>query len=321
MSRATKKEMAVRHAMLVDLVAEHGPCSVRHIFYRATVVGVPGITKNQSGYNKVQRAVLDLRRSGDIPYHLIVDNTRWRRQPTVWTGADEVLNHVAATYRRNLWDESAYRVEVWCESDSIAGTILPVTDKWAVPLFVCRGQSSETFAHSAVDEWEADLSSKPIILYIGDLDPHGLEIEEALEEKLFRFHRRAQARQFRKANSDIDMTDVMRSIASDLGYGPDAFDGVVFKGPPDVVTYPDFEMQRLAVTWEQVEAGDLPGSPPKKQFRHPRSVEAEALPPKELVALLDSAIEEYVDPDQLKALKVAEESEREIFRRLAEAHG
>ena len=72
--RASRAEMFERKSALIDLVYEHGPSSVRHIFYRAVVTGVTGITKNQSGYDKVQRAVLELRRSGDIPYSLIVDN-------------------------------------------------------------------------------------------------------------------------------------------------------------------------------------------------------------------------------------------------------
>ncbi len=129
--RATKAEMQVRRLMLADLAAEHGPCSVRHLFYRSVVAGMPGITKNDPGYDKVQTLVLELRRSGDIAYSAIVDSTRWMRVPDMWGSVQEALDDTARLYRRDLWRSSPYRVEVWCESDSIASTITGMTYRWA----------------------------------------------------------------------------------------------------------------------------------------------------------------------------------------------
>src|SRR5437870_3324607 len=75
--RGTNAEMSTRREMIVNLAEEHGPCSVRHVFYQSVVAGVPGVTKNDSGYNKVQRIVLEQRRAGAIAYDAIVDSTRW----------------------------------------------------------------------------------------------------------------------------------------------------------------------------------------------------------------------------------------------------
>ncbi|CAN5814233.1 hypothetical protein BH23ACT4_BH23ACT4_03670 [soil metagenome] len=272
MTRATKAEMESRYQHLTDLAYEHGPCSVRHIYYRAVVAGV--VPKNESGYNKVQRAVLDLRREGEIPYQLITDNTRWVTEAETWNGVEDVLRHTARTYRRNLWAGSEYRVEVWVESDSIGGTIHSVVDKWAVPMFVCRGQVSESFAHSAVETWKSDPDPTRIVLYIGDHDPAGIEIENSLIEKLDRFN-----------DDDSDFVE--------------------------------YEFMRMALTWDQIRAGDLPGSPPKKDYGYPLAVEAEALPPNELRDLIDGEIEMYVDHHDLYLLQVAEKSEREIFMRMA----
>lgn len=185
--RATQAEMTERRQALVNLAEEHGPCSVRHLFYRATVEGVPGITKDDSGYSKVQRLVLELRRDGLIDYNLVVDGTRWMRKPATYDSVEDALLATAILYRRNLWVDSPFRVEVWAESDSIASTIYPVTEEWDVPLMVTRGQSSETFAYSAADAWQATTQA-PVVLYIGDHDPAGLDIEEALRGKLEGFH-------------------------------------------------------------------------------------------------------------------------------------
>jgi len=185
--RATAAEMAERRELLVDLAASHGPCSVRHLFYAAVVARMPGVTKDKHGYAKVQRLALELRRAGRIPYRQVVDNTRLARYLDTWDSPDEFLADMAGTYRRNLWSRTPYRVEVWCESDSISSTVAEVViTRWRLQLMVCRGFSSETFAYNAAEAWR-DSPRQPVVLYIGDHDPHGLEIESNLREKLTTF--------------------------------------------------------------------------------------------------------------------------------------
>lgn len=270
--RSTKAEMQQRDDRLIELAAEHQPCSVRHLYYRAVVDGLPRITKDHSGYLKVQRATLALRRAGRLPYAWIVDNSRTVFAVDTFDGLDEFLADAAGVYRRDLWRRSPYRVEVWCESDSIAGTLNGVTSRWRVPLFPTRGQSSETFPYLAVEGWAQTPARRPVVLYVGDHDPAGLEIETSLAEKLSGF---AEGRT------------------------------------------PTPEFHRLGVTWQQATDLDLPGTKPKKPYGYPRSVEAEALPPRVLREIVDDAISDYVDPDELQTLLAVEQGEREDLHELA----
>lgn len=185
--RATTSEMEERYARLVGLAEEHGPASVRHLFYQAVVSGLPGITKDDSGYLKVQRAVLKLRRANKIPYDRVVDTTRWMRKPASYDGLHEALYETSRIYRRNLWSSSPWRVEVWCESESIAGVLYEVSSVWDVPLMPCRGFSSETFTYSAAEAWSED-DRHPVVLYVGDHDPAGLQIERTLRDRLSEFY-------------------------------------------------------------------------------------------------------------------------------------
>lgn len=77
--RATKDEMEERAVFLIDYACRNAPVTVRQLFYAATVAGVSGISKDDNGYNKVQIQVLELRRSGRMPYHCIADLTRFLR--------------------------------------------------------------------------------------------------------------------------------------------------------------------------------------------------------------------------------------------------
>jgi len=65
--------MEVRAKFLTDYAEGHGPVTVRQLYYQAVVAGLPGIEKTESGYFKVQRQALDLRRSGDLAYKHIAD--------------------------------------------------------------------------------------------------------------------------------------------------------------------------------------------------------------------------------------------------------
>jgi len=58
--RATKAEMGERAQFLIRYAEEHGPMTVRGLYYQAEVNGVPGITKDDA---KVQQQVLNLRRA------------------------------------------------------------------------------------------------------------------------------------------------------------------------------------------------------------------------------------------------------------------
>ncbi len=279
--RASQTEMSERLAAIEQLAEEHQPCSVRHLFYRATVAKVPSIGKDRAGYCKVQRAVLQLRRAGRIPYSWITDNSRTPFMLDVWGGVNGFLDDMAGLYRRDLWHRSPYRVEVWCESDSIAGTLIDVTQRWRVPLYPIKGQSSETFAYNAVQSWLAEKWRQVIVLYVGDHDPAGLEIEQSLYDKMLHF-----------------------------ASGTDSSSGM-YRQPMFV---------RLGVTWQQVLDYDLPGTAPKKRYGYPLAVEAEALPPRVLRDLVDETIGSYVDPQQLRTLLAVERHERELLLRLSQEY-
>jgi hypothetical protein len=179
--RATKAEMEHRYAVLTELAADNRPASVRNLYYRAVVAGL--VPKTESGYQKVQRALVELRRCECVPYEWITDSVRWRRKPTTWESAEQALESTARTYRQAVWTRSPVTVEVWCESDSIAGVIFPVTDRWDVPLLPVRGYSSLTFAYESAQELNAQRRDA-VIYYVGDHDRDGLRIEAKLREYL-----------------------------------------------------------------------------------------------------------------------------------------
>ncbi|MDX1401125.1 MAG: hypothetical protein R3245_04310 [Kiloniellales bacterium] len=179
--RATKAEMAARSDALIEIVEEVTPCTVRQVFYQATVRGI--VEKTEAGYGKVQRLLADLRREGEIDYSDIADNTRWMRKPRTWSSLKSAVELTAATYRKALWDDSDEYVEIWLEKDALSGVLWPVTQKYDVPLMVSRGYASLSFLHSAAEEME-DQDRPCHVYHLGDWDPSGQDAARHIEVTL-----------------------------------------------------------------------------------------------------------------------------------------
>ncbi|NJD65944.1 MAG: hypothetical protein FIB00_12000 [Chloroflexi bacterium] len=276
--RATPEEMAARHDRIYEIVRANLPTGIRFTYYTAAARGL--VEKRDTGYVKVQRAILEMRRSGRIPWPWIVDTNRWMRKPRTWGSVEELLEETARTYRRALWRNAPVLLEVWCESESVAGVLYPVTSKWDVPLYPIKGQTSDSFAYSAAQNYKGD-PRRLTILYVGDHDPAGYEIETNLHAKLMEHSGRRDIAFARLACTAEDVAT--------LG---------LTGTPPKKHDYID------ALTGERV-----PWSGP--------AIEVEAIEPPRLRARLDSAIAEHAPKRALEIARVAEESEREILRAFA----
>ena len=262
---------------------EHGPVTVRGLYYQAEVAGIPGIDKSKGAYDKVQRQVLLLRRSGDLAYEDIADSTRWMRKPRSYDLVEDALEQTARLYRRNLWRDSDDYVEVWVEKDALAGVILPVTTEYDVPLMPARGYSSETFAFEAVNA-RADDEREYYVYYFGDFDRSGVDAARSLKEKLERF-------------------------ADDL---PDCICDVVFTHV--AVTEEQVRSLRFPTRPPKRE------STADKAWPHDFACELDAIPPDTLRQMVCECIERHLPRHQLEILKQAERSERATLRLFARDH-
>jgi hypothetical protein len=87
----------------------------------------------------------------------------------------------------------------------------------------------------------------------------------------------------------------------------------------------EIHFERPAVTRAQVEEWNLPSRPTKQKDTRAKkfvgtSVELDAIPADKLRQLVRECIERHVDQEQLKVLKVFEESEREPLKAVAKIH-
>lgn len=184
--RRTKSEVGQLDAQILEVLREDHPQSVRHVFYRMTDPRLPApVEKSDRGYRHVQDRVVKLRRDGRLRYDWVADaSRRGYFTPTYHSPAD-FIKTMAGFYRADLWREADVYCEVWCESRSIAGVIQSECEALAVSLYPAGGFSSITLAFQAAQtiNWEA-MGKRAVVFYIGDYDPAGVLIDQALEREL-----------------------------------------------------------------------------------------------------------------------------------------
>lgn len=136
-------EIKARRAAIVAIVEEQRPITVRGVHYLMTIQNL--IPKTDAGYTIIMRDLVKLRRSGEVDYDALIDNTRSAVVPYTCGDVDQALRDTVDNYRRPLWDDTESVVVVTVEKDALAGVISPITNKYDVPLWPMRGFGSLTF--------------------------------------------------------------------------------------------------------------------------------------------------------------------------------
>ena len=279
-NRRTNSELAELDTAITTAVATETPVTVRGVFYR--VVSAGAVEKTEKGYSAVQRRLLHLRRTGEVPYSAITDGTRLRLKPESWDDIEQMLENAASSYRRALWNDQNVEVIIISEKDAISGVIYPVTAAFDVELCITRGYSSETFTHSiAQTVIQNDSHAKTTFVYqLGDHDPSGVDAWRSFGERVRDFARRRDGR-----------------------------DAAV-------------EFERIAVTAAQIALWNLPTRPTKGSDSRAakfvgESVEVDAIPATTLRQLVRDRIEQHIDTEALRLTRIAEQSERDVLLQIA----
>ncbi len=183
--RRSKEQLAeLLDAINEILKGEDGAITIRHLFYRLVAPGL--IPKTEPAYKCLTKHLGKWRRAELIRWDAFADNTRWKYGGRRFNGLDDALEETVRTYRKNLWRDQQYYVEVWVEKDAIASIIVDEADRFGVPTFVCRGFASLSSLHEAARtfRWQEHLGKQVVVAYIGDHDPSGIYIDRKARETL-----------------------------------------------------------------------------------------------------------------------------------------
>jgi hypothetical protein len=173
-------------SFIIQLVNQDSPYGItrRGIFYKSVSAGFyPGT--HDKYYKALGPVIKRLRDSRKLDEEKILDGTRIRQTPYCFSDPGEFLTHVECDYRKDLWENQPAHLEVFSEKDAMSAVLSSVIDKYQITYNMIRGYSSDTLIYKVIKAWETIPEDKQIhVLYVGDHDPSGKNIETAIKHAI-----------------------------------------------------------------------------------------------------------------------------------------
>jgi hypothetical protein len=240
------------------------PLTCRQVFYR--LVGKYEYPKDERAYARLCEHLNRARRARWIPFEAIRDDGVHGGPPLHYDGVADFLANVRHWARRAELDALApqdVQVELYCEAAGMVPQLKRVADFYSVPVYSSGGFDSTTARKQIADRLRC--TGKPaILLHLGDFDPSGVSIFDALAE-------------------DVDA--YLRTDAPEL---PATFRRVALTAEQvaryDLPTAPPKKLDSRAAGWTD-------------------TCQLEALPPDALALLVREAIEDSLDGDLVRRLR------------------
>lgn len=251
--------------------------TLRQLHYRLASLQVGGYENTSNCYKALSRQLVQARKRDLIPWDGLADHIRrrdWNQLcPTI--DFEKVLRSYVQILGIDPWKEQGTRVVIWLEKDALVDLVTDTARNFYVPVCVSRGYSSWTFIHDNLDLLNSD--PQALVLYLGDHDPSGLDIERSLGEA-------------------VDYFDGGMYGGLPAGIGEALRSFGLAGGSPKIT--------RVALTYDQVQQYGLLPNPTKKADSRSRSYvdrygdqcwELDALDPATLRTLVTQAVERERD--------------------------
>jgi hypothetical protein len=172
------------NSILDEYAGDGFTLTLRQLYYQFVARGI--IPNQQSEYKRLGAIIADARRAGMIDWSHIEDRTRGIENYASWSSPAQIINAVAEGYREDVWRGQLHRAEIWIEKSALIGVIKPACDRWRIPHIAARGYPSISELYDAGSRFRDFIQDgiEPVVFYLGDHDPSGLDMSRNLREAL-----------------------------------------------------------------------------------------------------------------------------------------
>lgn len=253
--------------------------TLRQLYYQFVSRDI--IPNTLRSYKNLGTVINDGRLAGLIDWLAIVDRTRDLRALPHWADPSNIVDACAKQFNIDRWAGQPYRPEVWIEKDALVGVFERVCNELDVPLFSCRGYTSQSEMWVAAQRMlvHRKTGQIPMILHFGDHDPSGKDMSRDIMDRLELFT--GGALKFERLALNMKQVDE---------YDP----------PPNPAKITDSRAKAYIE-----EFGD-------------ESWELDALEPSVLEALVRDAIDEVIDRDKMDEADLTQARHRETLALVAD---
>ncbi len=169
--------------------------TLRQLYYRlVSRLLIPNTINN---YKRLSRIMVKARENGDVPVNCLEDRSRrvLGRGDMGYNSAEEYLKKKITTLQTSwksftmpMWDDQPKNVMISLEKDALSRIVSREANRFSVRTFPTRGYPSFSFVQEMSRYITNQLGGKPtVVLYFGDFDPSGVDIERDLSKRLEKY--------------------------------------------------------------------------------------------------------------------------------------
>jgi len=277
-------QISLVNEILEEYAAEGYKLTLRQIYYQLVARGV--IENEAKEYNRVRKTLEIGRYNGLIDWDMVEDRTRIPYLDYYVASIQNALEDTVDYFKFDRQEGQTYHMEIWTEKDAVSNILRKISSPYHIKLLINRGYTSSSAIYKSFKKILAEsIVGRPTkILYVGDHDPSGLDMLRDMEARL----------------KEFGLTG-------------------------------DFEIVHVALTERQIKKYKLPENyakitdPRAHRYiaEHGRSSwELDALKPKVLHEIVDTAVLTYLDVDQFHKMVRKEEKDKkrlgEMVKRMIE---
>ena len=185
--KATLDQIATANAIIDEYAAQGFDLTLRQLYYQMVARG--HIENSERSYKNFGNVIDDGRLAGLIDWDRIVDRTRNLRVNGHFRDPAHIMTTAASSFQIDKWGRQPYRVEVWVEKDALIGVVEVPCRRLDVPFFACRGYTSQSEMWAAAQRLKSwrRRGQTPVILYLGDHDPSGIDMTRDVADRMTLF--------------------------------------------------------------------------------------------------------------------------------------
>lgn len=182
---ATLERIGQINAILAEYKAQGFRLTVRQLYYQLVARGL--IPNTQREYKNLVALCTKARMGGLIDWDMIEDRIRRTIFSTPFDSPDEFIASAPLWYRIDLWYNQNVHIEVMLEKDALSGVLSATCRDLCVRLIPNRGYSSASTMYNHGWRLWRRRNKHLYILYVGDHDPSGLDMDRDIKERLTLF--------------------------------------------------------------------------------------------------------------------------------------
>lgn len=332
---ADKETLSNHIVEIVEDYREQGyRLTLRQLYYQLVTKNY--IPNHDTAYKKISSLKDDLCYSGKLDWDCIEDRGRVPHIRYHVKDMNDAIQDTIDAYCLTRQNAHKLCMELWSEKDAISGILKRVTEKYLVKLCINKGYTSSSAVYSSYKRFAKKINDgeKVLILYFGDHDPSGLDMVRDIEDRLLFMltqgksipSRTAIAYWEKHGSKTLDVDNKYIKIFNKQN-GLKKKDKSYYEAYKYIETAIKkfylqhsglFSVKHIGLTKIQINKFNLPPNPAKitdpranNYIEHhgTKSWEVDALPPAELVSIVEKEILQEIDMKKFNSILAQEQKD------------